>query len=257
MFQKKSLGQHFLVDALVAKKIVDSLHPLDESLPLVEIGPGLGALTGHLENFENPLVLIEKDERLGSHLRKKFGRKATLILDDFLAFSPKSVGKGPQAWIGNLPYQITSPILFKLLSHRDQVVKMVAMMQHEVAERICAPPGGRIPGILSILLQAFFDLTYLFSLPPEAFDPPPKVVSAVVVFERKAKWRLDCDEKAFFTLVKSAFAQRRKTLGNNLKAARYGNLEILPQRLLARRAESLSVDEFVQLTQKLAPKSHQ
>lgn len=244
---KKFLGQHFLSDQNIARKIVASLS-LPEASPILEIGPGTGVLTKYLLQ-ENSLVLkvIEIDFESVEYLKKNFPT-LTIIEGDFLQMPLSSIFEVPFSIIGNFPYNISSQIFFKVLDHRNQVNQVVSMLQKEVAERIASPPGNKTYGILSVLLQAFYTIEYLFSVPPGVFIPPPKVMSAVIRLTRNERKALACDEALFFKVVKQGFNNRRKTLRNALKnltlAADFTSLPIFNQ-----RAEQLSVDEFVYITQ--------
>lgn len=242
---KKSLGQHFLIDQNIARKIVESLNCNGN---VIEIGPGKGVLSKYL--FEKDckcLKLIEIDRDSVQYLNENFKLKPDqLILGDFLDIEIKSLFNDKFAIIGNFPYNIGSQIFFKVLENRNQVEEVVCMIQKEVALRIAEKPGSRVYGILSVLLQAFYNIDYLFTVNEKVFSPPPKVKSAVIRLTRNDRENINCDEQLFFAVVKSAFNQRRKTLSNSLKAVYSGKDLIHP--LLSKRAEQLSVDEFVELT---------
>ena len=244
---KKHLGQHFLKDMNIAQKIVDGLTGHGDYKKVLEIGPGMGVLTQFLlpkETFET--YVIEIDTESVVYLKKHYEELTPRIIEgDFLKYDTREVFPEPFAIIGNFPYNISSQIFFRALQIRDQIPEIVCMLQKEVAQRIASPPGNKDYGILSVLLQAFYDIDYLVSVPPGAFDPPPKVQSGVIRLRRNATTRLDCDEKMFFRVVKTAFNQRRKTLRNALKPI--GEMPEHP--LLTKRAEQLSVGEFVILTQ--------
>ena len=242
---KKFLGQHFLNDQNIAQRIVDSLG-VDG--PVLEIGPGTGVLTRFLVAKKNiDLKVIEIDWDSVAHLKKHYPN-LKIIEGDFLKQDIPSIFKERFAVIGNFPYNISSQIFFRVLEHREKVSEVVCMLQKEVAERIAEPPGSKTYGILSVLLQAFYDIKYLFQVSPGVFIPPPKVMSAVIRLERNSRVKLDCDEALFFKVVKQGFNNRRKTLRNALKnlnlAAEFSALPIFNQ-----RAEQLTVDEFVYITQ--------
>lgn len=249
---KKFLGQHFLNDQGIAQRIVDSLQP-DEHANVLEIGPGTGVLTKYLVQQKNiNLKVIEIDWDSVAHLHKHYP-SLTVIEGDFLAFDLTELFGSRFAIIGNFPYNISSQIFFKILEQREMVTQVVCMLQKEVADRIAEPPGSKTYGILSVLLQAFYDIEYLFKVPPGVFIPPPKVMSAVIRLKRNARMSLDCDEALFFKVVKQGFNNRRKTLRNALKSLNLAP-EFLTHPIFDQRAERLSVDDFVHITQ-LAEKS--
>lgn len=243
---KKHLGQHFLKDLNIAQRIVDGLSVHNGYTKVLEIGPGMGVLTQFLINKHAfSTYVIEIDTESVAYLKKHYESLTPRIIEgNFLKFNPADFFSEPFAIIGNFPYNISSQIFFRALQIRDQIPEIVCMLQKEVAQRIASPPGNKDYGILSVLLQAFYDIDYLVSVPPGAFDPPPKVQSGVIRLRRNAVAALDCDEKMFFRVVKTAFNQRRKTLRNALKPV--GDLPDHP--LLTKRAEQLSVAEFVELT---------
>lgn len=244
---KKHLGQHFLHDQEVAFKIAGSLSGKFENV--LEIGPGTGVLTRYLlGNKALNFKACEIDSESVNFLRATYPHfQEKLIEGDFLKLRPENIFAEPFAVIGNLPYNISSQIFFKILESRNMIPEVVAMVQKEVAERIAAPPGSKTYGILSVLLQAWYDIEYLFTVNKEVFTPPPKVQSGVIRLMRNAKQTLGCDERLFTVVVKTAFNQRRKTLKNALSSLIAGrNLTNLPY--LDKRAEQLGVDEFVQLT---------
>ena len=243
---KKGLGQHFLIDNNIAEKIVNSLHA-NEADTVVEIGPGTGVLTKFLlkKNFSG-FCAVEIDEESVAFLKKNFPEVSDkLILADFMKLNFSETFKGTTAIIGNLPYFISSQIFFKILENRFQVNEAICMIQKEVAERISAP-GSRTYGILSVLLQAWYKIEYLFTVHEHVFSPPPKVKSGVIRLVRNNVMKLECDEKLFFQVVKTAFNQRRKTLRNSLKSMISGEAVAVP--LFDLRPERLSVDDFVILT---------
>lgn len=249
---KKHLGQHFLKDENIAFNITEALsgNGYDH---ILEIGPGMGVLTKYLE--KNPKFtthLIELDNESVVYLAKHFpDLKARTYQGDFLEFDLNKITTDKLAIIGNFPYNISSQIFFKVLDHKDKVPECVGMLQKEVAERLASPPGNKNYGILSVLLQAYFDVEYLFTVQPDVFDPPPKVKSAVIRVKRNQVAKLDCDEVLFKRVVKQGFNMRRKTLRNALKSLNlpYDNIE---PTVLDKRAEQLSVEDFVALTNKLS-----
>ncbi len=252
---KKHLGQHFLKDEALAQRITQQLTGHGSYGHLLEVGPGTGVLTQFLAQAATPeLHLSEVDSESVAYLQKRFPALAPRLYHaDFLKMDFSVLfGAQPFAVIGNFPYNISSQIFFRVLEHRQQVPEVVGMVQHEVGARMAAPPGSKTYGILSVLLQAYYDVEYLFTVPPTVFVPPPKVQSAVLRLRRNGTARLDCDERAFFRTVKQAFQNRRKTLRNALRPLWQG-LEETPElnALLARRAETLSVAEFVWLTRTL------
>ena len=270
---KKALGQHFLVDLNIARKIVDSLS--DDHDTVIEVGAGMGVLTQYLiENQLEKLQVVEIDKESVEFLMKKFPQlEGHLTLGDFLkqelsSFRPEPIGgaeKSPAiegdsstalgmtgndvGVIGNFPYNISSQIFFQILKYRDNVSECVGMIQKEVAERIAAGPGSKTYGILSVLLQAWYDIEYLFTVHENVFNPPPKVKSAVIRLKRNNVKKLDCDEKLFVTVVKQAFNQRRKTLRNSLRSMIPA--EIIDNEIFNKRPEQLSVAEFVELVKVL------
>jgi 16S rRNA (adenine1518-N6/adenine1519-N6)-dimethyltransferase len=249
---KKSLGQHFLHDQNIAQRIVASLKPEKEHYAVLEIGPGMGVLTQYLLKQEDiDLKVIEIDRDSVAYLKKNFPLLAGKIIEgDFLEVDIHDIFPSTFSIIGNFPYNISSQIFFKALKHRDQVDELVCMLQKEVAQRIAAPPGSKTYGILSVLLQAYYDIEYIFTVPPGVFTPPPKVMSAVIRLKRNKVLSLQCDETFFVQVVKQAFNTRRKTLRNALKNL---NLpaEVAALAIMDKRAEQLSVEEFVNLTQQI------
>lgn len=243
---KKRLGQHFLNDKNIAQKIASSLSE-EGCRSVLEIGPGMGILTKFLLEREFPdLTVIEIDNESVDYLKKNFPDLKNIIRGDFLTFDIDKYFDSNLAIIGNFPYNISSQILFKILDHRDKVIEVCGMLQKEVAERICAPPGSRTYGILSVLLQAFYSVEYLFPVSNSVFHPPPKVQSAVIRLRRNQVRALGCDEKLFFRVVKASFNQRRKTLRNSIKSAFNLKNHDFPES--HQRPERLSVGQFVDLT---------
>ncbi len=246
---KKHFGQHFLKDESVAKTIADSLEPRGRYKQVLEIGPGMGILSQFLfqkKEFETKLIEIDKESV--QYLLGKFPERAKDIAEgDFLQMDLKKTFPEPFAIIGNFPYNISTQILFAVLDHKELVPEVVGMFQKEVGERIASPPGNRDYGIPSVLLQAWYDVEILFTLNETDFNPPPKVKSCVLRFERKESFTLGCDEKKFFRVVKTAFNQRRKMLGNGLMPLlEKEKIKTLP--FITQRAEQLSWQQFVELT---------
>jgi len=246
----KGLGQHFLTDAEVLRWIVWSIDDnLKEKIPFVEVGPGAGALTHYLQNREG-YKLIEFDTRWADHLKEKFPKLKEQIYNvDFLKMELDTIYSS-MAIVGNFPYNISSQILFKVLDYKENVPFVLGMFQKEVAKRICSTPGNKSYGILSVLIQAFYEAEYLFDVPREAFNPPPKVVSGVLVLKRKERLTLPCNEKFFKQIIKQSFGQRRKTLRNSLKSL-IPNDKIKELEVFNLRPEALSVDAFINIANML------
>ncbi|MGM9746856.1 MAG: 16S rRNA (adenine(1518)-N(6)/adenine(1519)-N(6))-dimethyltransferase RsmA [Paludibacteraceae bacterium] len=248
---KKHLGQHFLTDLSVARRIADSL-PADCTLPILEVGPGMGVLSQFVVEKPNRFTAVEIDSESVEYLRQHLPA-LDVVEGDFLKMNLDSLFEGAKfAVIGNFPYNISSQIFFRVLDHRDRIPCVVGMVQKEVAERIASPHGNKVYGITSVLLQAFYDIEYLFTVPEHVFDPPPKVKSAVIRLTRNNTERLACDEKLFVRVVKTAFNQRRKTLRNSLKPMLQGVACAEP--IFDKRPEQLSVADFVALTNLMATK---
>jgi 16S rRNA (adenine1518-N6/adenine1519-N6)-dimethyltransferase len=246
---KKSLGQHFLHDQSAAKRIVEGLT-LEETKNLVlEIGPGMGVLTKYLIEMEAvDLKVVEIDRDSVAYLKKNYkALDGRIIEGDFLKLSLAEIFPSPFAIIGNFPYNISSQIFFKVLEHRDRVTQVVCMLQKEVADRIAEKEGSKTYGILSVLLQAYYDIDYLFKVAPGAFTPPPKVMSAVIRLKRNQRLKLGCDEQLFVQVVKQGFNTRRKTLRNALKNLNLA-AEVVSLPIMDKRAEQLSVEDFISLT---------
>jgi 16S rRNA (adenine1518-N6/adenine1519-N6)-dimethyltransferase len=246
---KKFLGQHFLTDIPTALRIADGLGALDNGLVL-EVGPGMGVLTGRLlDRFGERLWVIEIDDESVAYLKEKFPPLVPHILaEDFLQFDLARITHGPISVIGNFPYNISSQILFRLLEYREQVMEITGMFQKEVAQRLTSGPGSKDYGILSVLMGAFYESEYLYSVPPDVFLPPPKVTSGVIRFVRKENISLPCSPAIFKMVVKMAFNQRRKTLRNALSAIWSPDFESTGYGGL--RAEQLSVEQFLELAVK-------
>lgn len=246
---KKHLGQHFLKDENIAKKIADTLS-LDGYKNVLEIGPGMGVLTKYLLEKNITTYVIEIDSESVEYLQANFLNLAPRIIEkDFLKYNLNEVFKGePLAVIGNFPYNISSQIVFKTLEMRDQIPEFSGMFQKEVAQRICAKEGSKTYGILSVLTQAFYNAEYLFTVPPSVFNPPPKVDSGVLRLSRKSNYKLQCNEVLLFKVVKAAFQQRRKTLRNSLKIFDLSD-NLKANVIFGKRPEQLPVQEFIELTQ--------
>ena len=246
---KKALGQHFLTDQGVARSIVAALSADSPVRDVLEIGPGMGVLTQYLIRREDlDLKLIEIDSESVAYLLTHLpGMEGRLMEGDYLRLDMSRIFPGPYRVIGNFPYNISSQIFFKILEDKDRVPEVVCMIQKEVADRIAEKPGSKVYGILSVLLQAWYDIEYVMSVGSGAFAPPPKVQSAVIRLRRNARTALGCDERLFKQVVKTAFNQRRKTLRNALKP-------LLPEGadtsdpIFDLRAERLGVEDFVRLT---------
>lgn len=275
---KKALGQHFLTDLSVAQKIADALvvdsvggavpeagavpsGNTDTAMPVLEIGPGMGVLSQYLlEREDIDLKMIEIDRESVDYLLTHFPKASGRVIEgDFLKMNLSYFFPGTFAVIGNFPYNISSQIFFRIIDHKDSIPQVVCMIQKEVAERIAEQPGSKTYGILSVLLQAWYDIEYLFTVGEGAFNPPPKVKSAVIRLRRNSRTELGCDEKLFKTIVKTGFNQRRKTLRNSLKplisdkAAREAwtpeqSTDFLSNPVFELRPERLSVEDFIALT---------
>jgi 16S rRNA (adenine1518-N6/adenine1519-N6)-dimethyltransferase len=246
---KKKLGQHFLKNEDIAKKIVDSLSRTSEYKTVLEVGPGMGVLTKYLITHpEYETFVIDIDTESIKYLKVNFPSLEKNIMEgDFLKLDLSTLFKGSFAVIGNFPYNISTEILFKVLDNKDLVPEVVGMFQKEVAERIAAKPRNKTYGITSVLLQAFYKIDYLFTVGENEFIPPPRVKSAVIRLSRNEVKQLNCDEKLFRQIVKAGFNQRRKTLRNSIKAFKLKS-EFSDHKYLSQRAEELSVEDFVALT---------
>ena len=245
---KKHLGQHFLTDRNIAGKIVDSLVP--GTTQVLEVGPGMGILTGFLyKKYGRSLFLTEIDPESVRYLNEHFPELKDNILEtDFLKEDLSGRFSGPFSVIGNFPYNISSQIFFRILEYRDLIPQVVGMIQKEVAERIAAGPGTKTYGILSVLLQAFYNIDYLFTVHENVFSPPPKVKSAVIRLLRNERKSLSCNEKLFFNVVKATFLHRRKTIRNSLKTISYNKEALGKSKYMQMRPEQLSVEDFEKLT---------
>jgi len=244
---KKFLGQHFLKDLQIARRIADTLDGF-EGIPVIEVGPGMGVLTQYLVG-KGELTVVELDRDSIPYLREKFPELSGHIIEaDFLKLDLTDIYSGKFCVIGNYPYNISSQIFFKVLDYKDNIPCCSGMLQKEVAERIASKPGKKAYGILSVLLQAWYDVEYLFTVDENVFDPPPKVKSAVVRLVRNERKLLNCDEKLFKTVVKTGFNQRRKTLRNSIKPLLGKDSGAYSHPIFDKRPEQLSVAEFEELT---------
>jgi 16S rRNA (adenine1518-N6/adenine1519-N6)-dimethyltransferase len=252
---KKHLGQHFLKDASICDNIANQLTGHDGYSKILEIGPGMGALTKSLlKRPDSDVYVMDIDKESIVYLHENFKELSTnnkIIDGDFLKIDLKEIfGDVSFAVAGNFPYNISTQILFKVLEYRDQIPEVVGMFQKEVAERIAHPPGTKAYGILSVFLQAYYDISYCFTVDEDKFIPPPKVKSGVIHLTRNKVEKLDCDEKLFRNVVKTAFNQRRKTIRNSVKSMTGDRDTSLP--IFDKRPEQLSVNEFVELTKHLS-----
>ena len=247
---KKSLGQHFLIDKNITEKIALSLIKTDR---LIEVGPGEGALTDFYIKDENiEFFAIETDREAFEFLKEKYPfQENKLILADFLKLDLTTLFDKEFSIIGNFPYNISSQIFFKVIDNKELVSEVVCMIQKEVAERIASKEGNKSYGILSVLLQAYYDIEYLFTVNENVFNPPPKVKSGVIRVTRNATKKLDCDEKFFKQVVKTSFNQRRKMLRVSLKSI-LQDIDVSKYDIFTKRPEQLTVAEFVELTNLLA-----
>ncbi len=250
---KKHLGQHFLKDENIARKIVNQMQD-DSYKDLLEIGAGTGVLTKFILNDKKyNLTVVEIDDESVEYLKENLGfTDETLLNEDFLKMDLETVFEGKFGIIGNFPYNISSQIFFKVLEYKNQIPEVVGMIQKEVAERIASPHGNKTYGILSVLLQAYYDIEYCFTVSEKVFNPPPRVKSAVIRLKRNEVEQLDCNEKLFFQLVKFGFNQRRKMLRSALKPLGIPNAFKEKEELnemLSKRAEQLSVQDFIELAQ--------
>lgn len=249
---KKALGQHFLRNQDIAEQIADTLTSFQ--LPILEVGPGMGVLTQYLISRYPITKVVEIDTESIGYLKEAFPSLIPHIIEaDFLTLPLQTLfGGKPFLLIGNYPYNISSQIFFKLLEYRDLIPAASGMLQKEVAERLASGPGSKEYGILSVLLQAWYHIEYLFSVPPSNFDPPPKVQSGVIRLVRNDRQQLGCDEQLFKSVVKTTFNRRRKMLRNSLQPL-LGEKK-LPEGypLLQKRPEQLGVDDFISLTNDIA-----
>ena len=246
---KKHLGQHFLTDQQIARDIVAALAKTEKPRQVLEVGPGTGVLTQYLLQREDVNLLVaEIDTESVVYLSQHFPQlEGRILATDFLKEDLQKHFPGEFAIIGNFPYNISSQIFFKVLEYRQQVTEVVGMLQKEVADRIAAPPGSKVYGILSVLLQAYYQIEYCFTVEAHVFNPPPKVRSGVIRLVRNNVQQLACDEKLFVKVVKQAFSTRRKTLRNALKPFALP-AEVQQQAIFDKRAEQLGVQDFIMLT---------
>lgn len=261
---KKNLGQHFLTDEHIAAEIaatvtsskLENLNPEWTHLPILEVGPGMGVLSKYLLESGREVTAVELDHESVGFLAKTMPG-LRVIEQDFLKMDLKEIYNRPFALIGNFPYNISSQIFFKVLDNIDMVPIAAGMLQKEVAERICSSPGSKVYGILSVLLQAWYDCEYLFSVEPHVFNPPPKVRSGVLRLTRNFRKELGCDETAFKKVVKTSFGQRRKTIRNSLASMIQPGSPALDSRFMSERPERLTVEDFIELTNLIKTPSNQ
>lgn len=246
---KKALGQHFLTDETIAARIAATLDDY-KGMPVLEVGPGMGVLTKYLLDYGHDVTAVEIDEESVDYLNHNFPSLHGRILgDDFLKMNlAKVMGDRQFCVIGNYPYNISSQIFFKVLDYKDLIPCCSGMLQKEVAERLAAAPGSKVYGILSVLLQAWYDVEYLFTVNENVFNPPPKVKSGVIRMKRNDVTQLGCDEKLFRTIVKTTFGQRRKTLRNSIRGLLPPGCVLPDLPVWGQRPEQLSVQEFINLT---------
>ncbi|MDE6835392.1 MAG: 16S rRNA (adenine(1518)-N(6)/adenine(1519)-N(6))-dimethyltransferase RsmA [Muribaculaceae bacterium] len=252
---KKQLGQHFLKDEEIARRIAETISkdqlPAEaqkwSELPILEIGPGMGVLTKYLINSGRQLKAVELDDESVRFLNKVYP-SLDVIEGDFLRMDLNEIYEGDFALIGNYPYNISSQIFFKVLDYKDKIPVVAGMLQKEVAERICSGPGSKVYGILSVLLQAWYDCEYLFDVEPEVFHPVPKVKSGVLRLTRNSRTELGCAPVLFKKIIKPSFGMRRKTLRNSLASFLRPGSEASSLEILSQRPERLSVEEFISLT---------
>lgn len=249
---KKFLGQHFLKDLQVASDIADTVDACP-SLPILEVGPGMGVLTQYLIPKNRPLKVVELDFESVAYLRENFSILGNNIIEqDFLRMDLAKLFDGsPFVLTGNYPYNISSQIFFKMLEYKDLIPCCTGMIQKEVAERIAAAPGSKTYGILSIFIQAWYKVEYLFTVHEHVFNPPPKVKSAVIRMTRNETTRLGCDEKLFRQIVKTTFNQRRKTLRNSIASILPKDNPLSADPIFNKRPEQLSIEEFIALTNRV------
>ena len=249
---KKFLGQHFLKDLKIAQDIADTVDTFPQ-LPILEVGPGMGVLTQFLVKKERPVKVVELDFESVAYLRNEYpSLEDHIIEDDFLKMNLNRLFDGkPFVLTGNYPYNISSQIFFKMLDNKDLIPCCTGMIQKEVAERIAAPPGSKTYGILSILIQAWYRVEYLFTVSEQVFNPPPKVKSAVIRMTRNEVQDLGCDEKLFKQVVKTTFNQRRKMLRNSIKPILGAESPLLQDEIFTKRPEQLSIQQFIELTNRV------
>lgn len=245
---KKALGQHFLKDLQIARQIAETLDAY-KGMPVLEIGPGMGVLTQFLLDAGHDLTVVELDRESVAYLEKNFPRlEGRILAEDFLRLDLSKIFLSPFCVIGNYPYNISSQIFFRVLDYKDSVPCCSGMIQREVALRLASPPGKKDYGILSVLLQAWYNIEYLFTVSENVFDPPPKVKSAVIRMTRNERKSLGCDEALFKRVVKTSFNQRRKTLRNSMKPLLGKEFPHYSLPIFDKRPEQLSVEDFIELT---------
>ena len=248
---KKSLGQHFLIDLNIAQAIADTLDNY-KNTPILEVGPGMGVLTQYLLSKGHDLTVVELDHESIEYLQENFPElKGHILEEDFLKLDLSKLFSGNFCVIGNYPYNISSQIFFKVLDYKDLIPCCSGMIQKEVAERMASGPGNKNYGILSVLMQAWYDIEYLFTVPEHVFEPPPKVKSAVIRMTRNKVTDLGCSEQLFKQIVKTSFNQRRKTLRNSLKPILGKECPLYESPIFDKRPEQLSVDQFISLTKEI------
>ena len=250
---KKSLGQHFLTDLSVASRIADTVD-LCPDLPILEVGPGMGVLTQYLLKKDRLLKVVEIDRESVPYLQTHFPELGDNIIEaDFLKMDLKTVFDGkPFVLTGNYPYNISSQIFFKMLEEKALIPCCTGMIQKEVAERMAATPGGKTYGVLTVLMQAWYDVEYLFTVHENVFNPPPKVKSAVICLKRNSRETLGCDEKLFRRIVKTVFTMRRKMMRNGMKQIVGKDAPLLDDPIFNKRPEQLSVQDYINLTNQVS-----
>ena len=249
---KKALGQHFLTDMSVASQIADTVDAMPQ-LPILEVGPGTGVLTQFLLEKQRTLKVVEIDRESVAYLQQHFPQLGDNLIDkDFLKMDLREVFDGqPFVLTGNYPYNISSQIFFKMLDYKELIPCCTGMIQKEVAERMAAGPGSKTYGVLSIFMQAWYNVEYLFTVDEHVFNPPPKVKSAVIRLTRNQSQSLGCDEKLFRRIVKTVFTMRRKMMRNGMKQILGAGHPLLEDPIFTRRPEQLSIQEFVTLTNRV------
>ena len=249
---KKFLGQHFLTDLSIAQRIADTVDACP-NVPILEVGPGMGVLTQFLMRKERELKVVEIDRESVPYLKEHFPTLADDVVEaDFLTMDLQALFDGrPFVLTGNYPYNISSQIFFKMLENKDLIPCCTGMIQKEVAERLAATAGSKTYGVLSVLVQAWYNVEYLFTVDESVFNPPPKVKSAVVRLTRNQRNELGCDERLFRRIVKTVFTMRRKMMRNGMKQILGNGHPLLADPFLTRRPEQVSVEEYIELTNKV------
>jgi len=249
---KKFLGQHFLTDLKVASDIADTVDACPQ-IPVLEVGPGMGVLTQYILKKDRPFKVVEIDRESVPYLQEHFPELGENIIEaDFLQMDLKTVFDGkPFVLTGNYPYNISSQIFFKMVEHKELIPCCTGMIQKEVAERMAAKPGSKTYGVLSVLIQAWYDVEYLFTVHENVFNPPPKVKSAVIRLTRNKKETLGCDEALFRRIVKTVFTMRRKMMRNGMKQILGKDSPLLADQIFSLRPEQLSVEDFINLTNRV------